>query len=357
MSEIFDSIQTDPRIEEAKKQSTRDIPSGYIPVELSTEGKLYAPAKFHIRNFTTEDLMGIAFTDDEQLPIKVIDMVDKLVYEDDVSVKDFHEAEVIETLKILYETFYSPVIKDAEYKPTKEDLEWLANNHGGEDSEEYRALERSLSSKKWAPKVDIDLSKVSTYKLPENFKSRATIKKKNGFTCVYSMPKYGDVITLKEFTDLIFSEKDKQFASISRTLKFKQDSEERWRRGENINLASIPQVPKKQLEEYNEYTLERSVFLMIALRALHLEEINGQDLSRVPLEKRFELAKDPELDYSTFKKVSETFANYPIGVNNKVPIINPITNVPGEYEYPFRLLDILQAIRNNDPDGTVIEFE
>ena len=89
-------------------ENTVNIPPGYIKVNLSTKGYLGAPKEFYIRNMSTEDLLSMALTDDEDLPVKTYKMLQSLIYGDDVDIKDFHEAEVIETLVTLYRTFYSP---------------------------------------------------------------------------------------------------------------------------------------------------------------------------------------------------------------------------------------------------------
>jgi hypothetical protein len=96
---------------------------------------------------------------------------------------------------------------------------------------------------------------------------------------------------------------------------------------------------------------------MIAVRALHLIEYRGEDVSELSLAKKFDLARDPELDYGTFKKVNDAFESQKVGLNTKVKIVNPITNQVGEYEQSFRLFTILQALVNNEPDGVVINFE
>ena len=85
--------------------------------------------------------------------------------------------------------------------------------------------------------------------------------------------------------------------------------------------------------------------------------LDGEDVSDWSLEKKFELAKDPELDYGTFKKVTDTFSKVKIGLDPNVTILNPVTGGPTPYEYDFRLFTVLEAIGNNDIDGVTIDFE
>lgn len=341
---------------EQTKSMKESVPNGYIEVRLSTKGKLYAPEVFHIRNFKTEDLMGISLMDDDEVIIRVAKMLDDLILEKDVSVKDFHEKEVMETLFILYKTFYNPVMKNMDYTVTEKDKEWLANQNGGYESETYRQIERDLKSGKWKPKMEINLNNINLI-VPEDIKKTARVKRPSGFTCVYSMPKYGDTLVLREYVQQHWANKDKQFESISKMLKFKYDSEERWRNGENINIQSIPNVPQSEIKKYNDYVIERNIFSIIALRALHLEEYKGQDVSDWSLDKKYALAQDPELDLPTFTKISDSFKNVKFGIPDEIPIINPITGEGENYEYSFRMVTWLQAMGNNGDDETVIEFE
>jgi len=47
------------------------MPEGYVEVVLSTRGRIGAPAKFYIRNFSPEDLMSLGLADKEDVPLKL----------------------------------------------------------------------------------------------------------------------------------------------------------------------------------------------------------------------------------------------------------------------------------------------
>lgn len=353
-----ENVLTEEKVNDIETEAK--VPAGYIPITLSTKGLLYAPKKFHIRNFTTDDVMGLALSDDEYLPFKVCELLQKLVWEKNVRIRDFHMKEVEETLFNLYVNFYSTTMKDIDYQPTEADLKWLADHNGGDESEQYRKLVRDLKNGKWKPKiVSMDLTQVQPYDIDEKtFKKRCHVEnKKTGFSCTYEMPHYGDVLTLQEFANDAFKEKDKQFAKIQKMLKFEDEAKEKWYNGEAVAIEAIPGVPDAEIQKYNDYQLEKSVFYMVAVRALHLVEYRGQDVSGMTLAQKFDMARDPELDYGTFKKINDAFESCKLGLNTKVKIVNPITNQVGEYEQSFRLFTILQALVNNEPDGVVINFE
>lgn len=356
MAEIKDGYEINEQVTE-KIESMATIPTSYIEIRLSTKGKLYAPEVFHIRNFTVEDLIGIAIVDDETLPIKILEMMQKIVWEKDVDVRKFHESEIKETLFTLYQTFYSPTLSGIEYTPTEKDMEFLAKINGGKDSADYRDIERRLKNGEWKPKFELDLRQVNKFELPENFKKEARVTKKNGFSCKYAMPQYGDVLFIKEYVDQVFKAEDRKFERLGKMIQFEEDAQERFRKGENINLASIPSVSNDDRKAYNEYQMNKSACILVALRAIHLVEYNGQDVSEMSLEEKFEMAKDPELDYGTFKKVTDAFASVKIGLDPNVTILNPVTGGITPYEYDFRLFTVLEAIGNHDIDGVTIDFE
>jgi hypothetical protein len=349
---------TDERLIKAAQETTIEIPSAYIPIKLSTKGKLGAPEVFHIKNFTTEDLLALGLSEQEELPAKVCKLLDELIFEKEVSVKNFHEQEVIELLVTLYKEFYSTLLKDLDWQVTQEDRDWLLNFYGGDiENEEYRKAIRSLDNGTWKPKFEIDLTTLKTYELPEDFKTTVLVKKANGFSCKYSWSRFGDVVVLKDFVDKIYKNEDKKFASLSETIKFREQSKERFLKGENIAIQSLPNVPKEELEKVKEYEIDKVKFATLGAKAMHLVEYKGTDVSTWPLEKKIEIAKDPDLDYNTLKQITDYFSTMKIGFNEEIVVRNPIQNMKVmKRRYSFRLNDILQSVQRGDSDTTTIEF-
>jgi hypothetical protein len=185
------------------------------------------------------------------------------------------------------------------------------------------------------------------------------------------LPKFGDVLVLKKFIDTLWKEKDKQFASIGETLKRRLEAEDKINRGENINIRAIPDVPKAERMKYKEYELEKSVFALQALRALHILEASGrfidekgneftlsnQDVGDWPLEKKIVLAKHPELDYQTFDEVKKKFDALAFGIKEEITVRDPILERDVALKYSFRLDVVLEAMRDKRPVDTDISFE
>ena len=143
-------------------------PNGYIPVQLSTKGFLGAPKLFHIRAFDTKDLTSLAMSEQEDLPIKLVELFDKLLYkkekeENKISVGDFHTDEVVELTIVMIRSFISRYLKDIPYDLQDSDYEFQKKALGGEKSEEYKEWIRCINDKVIKPKVTIDIDALDFY--------------------------------------------------------------------------------------------------------------------------------------------------------------------------------------------------
>jgi len=69
------------------------------------------------------------------------------------------------------------------------------------------------------------------------------------------------------------------------------------------------------------------------------------------------LAKNPELDWPTFKKISKFFQeDFKVGPKEEVKFKNPITGKEEKQKYSFRVINILQACRDQDSDEVTVDF-
>lgn len=337
-------------------EKVNDVPGGYYTITLSEKGKLgCAPAEFHMKNFTTEGMIDLSMVQPEELPIKLADCLDDLIWEKDVSIKDFNEKEVIETLLKLYRICYSNKIEGLEYTPTEEDWDFVAEQNGGRETDEFKRAERNLRSKPL--KFNLDLSKVNFIELPDDFHPTIRVKKANGNTYKFGVPRYGDAIVVANYTKKKWEAQDRQYEPIGKIIKFREDSEKRWRSGEDINLRSLPDVPQKDRDAYYEYSRQKTKDMMRCYKALQLLEVNGKDISKLSLDEKFKYADDPELDHTTYQGVLDFFQNQKFGVDNEVVIQNPLTGRQGTYKYPFRVDVIVSAFYSSTSNTTTYEFE
>lgn len=331
--------------EEIEEES--NIPSGYIPIELSTKGNLGAPALFHIKNFSVEQISSLSFIEQDQIPIKILKMLPEIVWEKDVDFRKFHEGEVIETLIILYKTFYQSVLAEQTWPLTDEDKKYILEKECNNNKAEYNARIAAYNNGDWKPVFDINLDSIQFYDNSSSAKHTVKVTKKNGFECEFTYPKYGDTLVIHEIITRKFQEKENYFAPIKEKLKFRQKMEESWKNGEPVDIGRCPVVGETDKRKYEEFQIEKGKYLTRLTRAILLKSINGTDVSGLPIEERIKYADDPNLDFSTMNKVTALFKELKVGPIEKLTVIDPIVKEVREIPYTFRVFDFILALRSN----------
>lgn len=351
----------DEQATEIAEQPT--VPMGYMTVELSTKGKFGAPKVFHIRNFKTEDLVGLAIEDDDKMQEAAAEMLQGLIWEKDVDVLKFHQGEVVETFLRLYRRFYQTTLKNLPWELTEEDKNIIAKEEGGKDTDAYRRRLDAIKRGEEKQFFDIDLKQVGYYEIPEKVTGTVRVTQKDpetgkDFVIEYTYPRYGDTILLKKFIMNIpeIKEGERKFASITDNVKFRKKMEDAWKEGEQVPLERIPKFTQQDMDAFYEFQKKKAKFAARAVKALHLKSIDGVDISDLPLDKKLPYADDPRLDHATFEQVNKLYEDMKIGPIEDVKVVDPYTKAVTKIHYTFRLFTILQTIRDNKPDGTTIEF-
>lgn len=349
-----EDLQENEKIEKAVKEQTA-IPSAYIPIELSTKGEFGAPELFHIRNMSTAELLDLTATAVDDMPTYVVELLQKLIYEDNVDIKNFHEKEVVETLFLLYRSYYSTVWTGLPWKMLDEDYEFLEKQCGGKTDEYFKKID-ALKTGKWKPTFDLDLSSIHFYDVMKAEGPTAEISKPNGFTCEFGFPRYGDSVFLKKFVQEKFKEEDKRFANLRDQILTRNKQKEEYEAGERLRPPSV-YIPEAEEKMYNEYEKRKLIFSSKALLAVSLKKIRGEDVSEMDFSKKILLVDDPDLDHTVFGPIVETYKNIKIGINDKFLVKDPITFKPVEITFPFRIFDILQAMSDHKSDTTTVVFK
>lgn len=334
------------------------IPAEYVEVRLSTRGLAGAPEVFHIRNMKTKDMISLAMISEEELPEKVLQLLQTLIYEKDVNVMHFHEQEVIETLLILYLSFYSANLEDVDFPVQQSDLDWLKEHNTPEEYEEKIA---ALKDGRWKPKVTINLkTDVETYDIdPKTFKSTITVKsKKTGDRIVCGYLYYGDVVVLKHWIRSVFAEQDAKYALLKVKVEKKRAMLDKYKNNEPVDLTNLPVIPQKLEDEYDEYLKRKVEMLTEAVRILPVLKINDTDYSQMDITEKYQALKDdPRIDLNLGKIMDKFYDSQKFGIKPQVRMTNPITGektmmvdgkeVPFTRDYSFQPVLILQAIQSS----------
>lgn len=335
----------------------KEVPPGYQRIVMSTKGKYGAPATLHIRNFSIEEALELGSIAQDEIPIKVTSLLQRIILEKDVNVEKFYEQEVAELCIHFYKSFYSHTLKEQKYTATDADKEWMKKEvFGGKESAEYLNWVRGIETGKLPLTYEIDLNRVGFYRVPDG-EVKTKIRYKNGdFQCVFQYPRFGDTALLQKAVKEQFYVEDRQMGPLYEIWKRKQEAEARLRRGENVAIDAIPYLNPDDTQAVRAYELKKTAYIITQMKGLYLCELNGKDVTQLPLSERVEIAKDPRIDFSTYQTVSDTFGKIEIGPYPKVQIVNPVTQQLQEIEHPFRPLDLLAAIKNYRSDNADIEL-
>lgn len=336
---------TDAEVEVSKK---KDMPPGYIEVELSTKGKVGAPSIIHVRNFKVSEIITLSMTEPSDVPLRLINILNDMIYED-TDVAQWHENEVIELMVYIFMTFYKSVIEDIPFPLNEEDLEFLSKQEGGAEKLE------DIKNGKWIPKVTINIGHdVDTYDLNDKFTSEITItNKKTGFHVTFGYIKYGDQLVIRKWLDSYFVEEEARFSSLRNKLEYNK--------GISNQLKDNPEVIDKLLvidqeEEaaYQDYVIRRTETITEIARLISIVDYNGQNIRDLSVGEKYELmSQDARIDYNLISKLAKRQDKMQFGIKPDVSMRNPITGEVVKRPLSFRIYALIQAMqvpRDDDYD-------
>lgn len=355
--ESFDIIDATEKAAESVQQELQ-VPAGYIPVKLSSNGNYGAPKVFHIKAFDPQDIINLSLSENEDMPIKTAQLLQEVIFEKDaVNVLMFHKDLAIEMLIFLVATFYNKEI-EVPYKPTTEDRLFMQKAMNEVDFANWtKGVDSGI--RKYSYKID--LSTLSFYEVKDGDKAPTKITiKKPGFVAKFTYPKYGDAVVLKRAVDERFGERDKSFEKPYRIYKNYQEMKARFEGGDkSIDMDKVPYLPKTEEKKLKEYEKEKLNFTIYLTKGMHLLELNGEDMTNKSLiERAAAIDKCASFDHPTFENLSKKLAEtIKVGVVHNVKVQNPITGAPMEVDYPFRELDLFAALKDISPDAGGITYE
>ena len=331
-----------------------NIPAGYLAVELSTKGKLGAPALFHIRNFKVSDIITLSLTADTDIPHRLIQILNDAIYED-VDVGEWHEKEVEELMFNVFSTFYKSVLTEIEFPIEEEDLEYIRDV----DEDLYK----SILNKEWTPRTNINLfSDVVTYELPEDFTPQIKISnKKTGFFVVFDYIKYKDQVTIKRWLEDFYKKETIKFKIVEDQIAYNEGIYEKAALDSSV-LSKLIFIDPELEREYKEFTAKKLQTALEIVRVASIINYNGEDVSNLSIDEKYKrFANDAQIDYGLIVKLEKRQKKQLIGINPDVYMWNPIKNERCQRRFSFRIPSMLQAMQllgdSEYDDGYDDEYE
>jgi len=331
--------------EDYEKVETNDVPSGYVKIEMSTNGKLGVPESVYVRNFNTGDLLNLTMYADEVIPERTIPAINNMLY-GGIDVAKWPEECIDELMIKLYANYYSGVLLSVPFPWNQSDVEWL------EEQGKTDQL-KALKDGRYKPIVDINISEqLHTHILPKNVKDYIVIKPKNGkFELKFiSYPRFGDGVAIKNYMEKTFSEADKAYAKIRNLNDIRK-------RASLNELIGLPEIDDDEFLQWQIYETNKAIQLAKVTQALYLVKFNGTDVSELALDAKIKLLDNPEIDINIGKILDKEYSKIKVGMIEEVKMMNPITRQPCERRLSFRRLDILEAVQLHEPTEYDIVYD
>lgn len=340
-------------LKETEKSNASLPPGGFIAIELSSNGCLGAPKLFHIRNFDTSELLSLQQVDDNERLLKVAEMLQNCIWEKDVDIKKFHEKEVVETLIEMYKIFVSDKLTDLLWELTDDDREYIKSN-------DPHAAERlaAYDDGTWKPRFDLDINTLKFHVLdPKTFKSTIKVTKP-GFECEFTYPKYGDAIILKKFIDDFFKEDDHRYEKNLQVIKYRESAIRDFENGNTkIDIARLPNIPKNEYDEIKDYQIKKAATATLALKAMYIKSINGENIENLPLDKKLEIVNNTyQIDHNTFAQVEKMYDEMEICTDKNITAYDPVLRKVVQVPFRFYVAPLLECLSNGSTAGTDISF-
>lgn len=302
-----------------------EVPTGYLPFKVSTNGQLYCPKLLHIRNFIGQELTDLSILDDESSIEATARTLKDLIHED-TDPLDYNQEEVIEILVFIAKSFWDKKVH-LPYPLSEEDEEFL------KDNKDFALLDRY---RKKPPIVDISIDSLETYKIPDDLKMPVRIETKDKSESVtFRVVTLRDIIIGKDYLDKVMFEEEKLIQPLIK--KYDKDS---------------TQCTIEEINEITEYQQKKLKLLYSILKSLCLVKYNDKDLETI--EDKLDAVKS--LGSTLTKKMNDIVDKIPFGYKKEILVKSPITKEETLRSYSFRFLSILENLQLPDDDEFNISF-
>lgn len=317
--------QFDPSNKAKTTVSGGSVPPEYMAIQLSSVGKLDAPAEVHVRDYNGKDLMDLSLTADEDILRGLVEVLNNLMWED-TDTRNLTEQELMEIMLNIYANFWSPTIQGYPFPYTDEEWESL-------DSERQDRIQKGIE------KLEVDINipeQVKTNPLPQDFKEPIVAKGKD-HTVGFRLPRVNDYFVAEEYTDEKYRYEEQKYADTSRKVANDRSSE----------------IDPAVMREYREYIRHRNADYIMAKQSQTIVSFDGEELDSL----EDKIAVYPKVDLRLWK----TFNSYledklQFGVDPNIEMQSPIDGTTVIRRCQFRPVDFIPPIQSSDTGEYTIQF-
>lgn len=323
MNEFFvdKGVINNSGLKKIEENITKNIPSNYIPIRMSSSGKFDCPEIIHVKNFSGSDIFNLSLQTLETTVEALTNCLNNMIYED-FDAKNLTEKELLEIIITVYANFWNRELQ-MNYPYDNEELETIQK----ENPDKYKLIEKGKIDK-----VIIDLSKLAWITLDNSFKEKLELEK-NNTKVVFAHDRLFHTLIASQYIEKYC------FEDEMKIRKLKEISNDR----------DLTYDESKELKE----TSKRKANLLYKLiRCQLIVSINGVELKTID-EK---LKAFDEIDETFWLKRDDLVSNVKYGVDNFIKVKSPVTGKKVERRFSFRILEILSALQLPSDDGFVVNF-
>ena len=308
-----------------ERAAKKSIPSDYIPIKLSTLGKLDTPAIIHVRDYTGSNILTLAAARDVNFLNRLIDVLDDVVYEG-FDCKYLHEYELEEIMLNILANFWTSTIQNYPYPYEQDEYDTM-------DDERKENITKGLENLQ----VDIPISSLKTNPISKEFKEPISINIK-GKTVQFILPRIIHFFNSQSYIEEKYSREYQEFSYIEQIYDI-EDKDKR--------KAELDKIPHKELIRYRDFSDKRGVDYIIAKQSQLIYGVGGKEIKSLQDKIKAYNSNISIKFWKTYGVIAEKQSEF--GVNKEVNMISPITNEPVTRRCQFRPVDYIPS--NEAPDS------
>jgi len=342
-------VLDDQKIPSVSESISAVPPVGYIPITLQTQGVLSMPAKFHMRDYTMEDVLQLNIMDEEQFLPNIVNIFNKLIWEKNIDCADMHSNEFTETLYTLYGSFIGSTVEKDYY--INEDLP---------EGEEEGQLDHPSN----IATVDLPIGNIPVQNIHFDKDGVERIKKfKEPFGIADTLTGDSFKFRLSRLKDIIFAQNycDKEFAIEKQKFaqfKFQLDQIRNKYSKDKVKLTEeITNFVKKDLATYSAYIEFTKRFDAEILRLVQIQCIvscNGVPINSI--EEKLDLYKN-RIHSAVWATYNDAVAMFPFGLQDEVTFYSDALKKDITRRFQFQLTDFLPDSSKSDSRRATVSFD
>lgn len=318
----------------AEETASTESPAGYVPVKLSSNGKLKGvPAIVHVKDYTGRDTLNLSMSTTENQIETILNVVKNITYED-FDPMMLHENDLEELLINVYVNFWETALTDIPYPMNIKEFQEL---------DEDKRL--SIENRTWVPKTDVILSTLKSKVMDGNFKEPIVVTNPDGTTVSFMLPRVGQVVRAGKLIARKYIAQETKWQTINRLLQ-------KHRPSADVVDDFLREHLKEDYYDYIEYSRNKTTDLFLVKQAQCIVAINGEPLQSIDEQ----INRYDEVSLKAWEKFGEIQRDYTFGINHYAKVKSPFSGKLEERRLSFRFQDFFPTVRDTSTSECTVSF-